>query len=229
MTYKQNRGRAEVSVQPIPEHLICFLKENSGLVIAPSRASGLILKGNFQFRRTYQENDEIFDQFDVKISVASNFPKSAPVIEELGGRIPRTGDYHVNPDGTLCLGSPIRLLKIASEHPTLSDFIEICLVPHLYASSYKLQHGGNFIFGELAHGNQGEIEDYEDLFQLKGKTAVLNALKALGTKKRISNKKPCPCGCGLRLGRCRTHLILNTFRKLSPRSFFRKSYQSLKA
>ena len=37
----------------------------------------------------------------------------------------------------------------------------------------------------------------------------------------VANKKPCPCGCGVRLGRCNKRFILNRYRNLAPRRWFR--------
>lgn len=45
---------------------------------------------------------------------------------------------------------------------------------------------------------------------------------APGYEKRIANKKLCPCGCRLRLGRCPLHHRLNIIRPAAPRSWFSK-------
>lgn len=212
----------------VSPHIEEFLRENPGMALAPSRTSDTVLAGEFHFNRTYRGRNEIAETYELRISVSHDFPKVPPVIEETGQRIKRIGDYHVNPDGSLCLGSPIRLRLLLAKAPTLSAFVDYCLVPYLYAVTYKMRHGGKLIFGELAHGDEGEIEDYEEMFGLKGKKAVLSALKALGAKKRTANKWPCPCGCGIRLGKCTTHLTLNQFRPMVSRSYFRKCHQSLK-
>jgi hypothetical protein len=209
-------------------HIEEFLRENPGMALAPSRTSDTVLAGEFYFNRTYRGENEIAETYELRISVGHNFPKDPPVIEETEQRIKRIGDYHVNQDGSLCLGSPLRLRFLLAKAPTLSAFVDCCLVPYLYAVTYKMRHGGKLIFGELDHGDKGEIQDYEEMFCLQGKESVIRALKALGTKKRISNKRPCPCGCGVRLGKCKTHLVLNQFRPMVSRSYFRKCHQSLK-
>jgi hypothetical protein len=195
--------------------------------LAPSRTAKTVLSGQFSFRRTYQGTNEISEVYEIRVQVDVGFPKVPPIIEEIGRKIKRTAEYHVNPDGSLCLGSPIRLRAILANEPTLCAFVEKCLVPYLYAMTYKMRHGGKLIFGELAHGDSGEIEDYETLFQVRGKGAVLNALKALSLKKRIANKRQCPCNCGQRLGKCRTHKVLNPFRKIYPRCSYAAIYRRL--
>jgi hypothetical protein len=90
------------------------------------------------------------------------------------------------------------------------------------AISKKLHGDGEFIFSELAHGAKGIIDDYMELFGLKSDDEVFRALELAGLKRRIANKKPCPCNCGLRLGICSFHNKLNQMRGLASRSWFKK-------
>ncbi|MCK4356750.1 hypothetical protein KAW44_06690, partial [Candidatus Bipolaricaulota bacterium] len=110
--------------------------------------------------------------------------------------------------------------------PTLVGFAEECLVPYLYSISHKLQRGA-FPFGELEHGKPGVISDYLDLFGLKSRAQVLRVLELLGMKKRLANKKPCPCGCGKRLGACKYHFKMAELRELAERSWFRQHLATL--
>ncbi|WP_336432396.1 hypothetical protein [Providencia huashanensis] len=84
---------------------------------------------------------------------------------------------------------------------------------------------GNFPYGELEHGEKGLIDDYSQLFNVKGKISVLRALKALGLRKRDANKLPCPCSCGDRLGLCDSRFVLNEFRQVERRRWFREHLQ----
>jgi len=219
--FKRNHG-ARSNALIVPDYIIEFLNVYDGFAIAPSATDVIILKGNFHFKRTYKHTNEIEDSYELSIRVPADFPKSVPTVIEIGGKIPRDGTNHINPDDTLCLGSPLRQLINVSENPSLIDFVEILLVPYLYAVSNKLKNNENFIFGELAHGSNGELSDYESLFGVKGKLAVANVLEALATKKRIANKRLCPCGCGIRLGCCKLHYKINPFRKISTKSSFKK-------
>lgn len=189
--------------------------------IGPSRDSILIVKGVFSFSAKPREGREIIDSYQIEILMPAAFPAAIPKVFEKGVKIPRDGKHHVNPDGTLCLGSPLRLLKKISEKPNLVGFSEKCLVPYLYAVSNKLQNGGEFAFSELPHGDQGIIDDYLDMFKLKTRAQVIQTLKLLGMKRRLANKAPCPCNCGQRLGKCPFHLRLKQYRNIAPRSWFR--------
>lgn len=201
--------------------LAAFLAKYPGMSIAPSRDRPVNLIGMFKFSAQIPNGICISDSYYLRISIPEQFPRDIPKAEELNQVIPRDGNHHVNPDGTLCLGSHLRLLTEVSLYPTLLGFAERCLVPYLYAISHKIKYGGEFIFGELSHGSQGLIDDYRILFGLDIRERVKDVLFLLTTKKRLANKLICPCGCGLRLGKCKLHYRINEFRKLASRSWFR--------
>lgn len=197
-----------------------LLNDYPGMSIQPSQGGDLILKGVFAFKAKPPTGSEITDYYSLEILTPKEFPYALPKVREINEKIPRDGNYHINPDGTLCLGSPLRILKKINEKPSLVGFAESCLVPYLYAVSHKLRNGGHFVFGELAHGDKGIIDDYRALLGLKTGEQVIEALRLLGMKKRIANKKSCPCKCGKRFGKCAFRYKLNNYRKIAPRSWF---------
>lgn len=196
------------------------------MAIRPSTGAGLRLRGKFAFSADHPLHGEVTDNFSLQIEIPVGFPRELPRVIETGGRIPRHGDFHVNADGSLCLGSHLRLLITISEAPTLPGFASRCLIPYLYAISLKLKSGGKLAFGELAHYGPGMLQDYAQLFSLPTVDQVRYALELLGKRKRIANKCPCPCGCGHRLGRCRFHYRLLRFRRIASRSWFRRQLRS---
>ncbi|RAV06606.1 hypothetical protein [Paenibacillus sp. YN15] len=208
--------------------ILDFLKDYPGMTIAPSRENDTILKGLFKFKAKVEGLPEIEDSYSLSIRIPSKFPFHIPIVEEDGGKIPRDHNYHINPDNTLCLGSPLRLFKKLSRNPTINVFAEECLVPYLYAVSYKLQNGGSFIFGELAHGQKGIIYDYTQLLGLTTRDQVIYALRLLGVNKRLANKQACPCKCGKRLGACNFRKVLNQYRQIAPSSYYREQLQNIK-
>ncbi len=179
------------------------------------------LKGYFSFSAKPKGGAEICDTYHLHISIPQKFPKEIPKVTEIDLKIPRDGKYHINPDDTLCLGSPLRLMHKVSERPNLVSFSESCLVPYLYAVTYKLQNGGNLPLGELAHGSQGIVIDYLDLFGLQNREQVIQTLNLLGMKKRVANKASCPCGCERRLGKCSFKQKLNGYRRIANRAWYR--------
>ncbi len=199
------------------------------MALRPCRDDRTLMRGIFEFRAVPVNGSEICDQYELELEIPSSFPKALPKVKEVGGKIPRDGDFHVNYDNTLCLGSPLKLFKKVSECPTIAGYAAKCIVPYLYAVSYKLRHGGSFVFSELAHGKQGVLDDYLRLLDLRSPGEVLDALELLGIKRRIANKLACPCKCGERLGSCNYHNKLNQFRKLTSRSWFKSHHRMLGA
>lgn len=199
-----------------------FLYAYPRMVVRPDGSRWLNIEGDLDFIAISSEQGRIIDSFRLQIRFPEELTQTLPLAYEVGGRIPRQADYHVNLDGSLCLGSPLRILSSLATTPNLVGYAEKCLVPYLSAVSYKLQNGGPFIFGELLHGPAGELADYTDLFDLETPTQARLALRYLALKKRRANKLPCPCGCSLLLGQCRFNEKLREFRKLAPRAWFKK-------
>jgi len=190
--------------------------------IRPSQeGNGITFVGTFEFCARSEKTEEIIDSYHLHIYIPPSFPRDIPDIQEMDRKIPRNGKYHVNSDDSLCLGSRLRLLLQISFNPTIIGFAKICLVPYLYAVSYKLKFGGQFLFSELPHGTPGELLDYVELFKLKKPEQAYAVLQLLAMKKRIANKYPCPCGCGQRLGKCKFNDTIKKFRDLADRTWFK--------
>lgn len=205
-----------------------FLADYPLMTFRPRAGKPPVLKGCFRFAASHPQAGDIEDEFELEIAIPPSFPKVAPQVIETGGRIPREADYHINPsDGTLCLGSPLRLLSLLAQAPNLIGFVDKCLVPYLFALSKKLTNGESMPFGELAHGLPGMLSDYCALFGLKEPHQAVHSLRLLGMKKRRANKLQCPCGCRKRVGRCRFNAKLREFRFIASRPWFRSEYKAV--
>src|SRR5699024_165571 len=205
-----------------------FIDNYPGMYYGPVKSEGFSLIGTFDFIGNYQELVSIEDSYDLEIVVPDNFPYRLPRVMETEGKIPRSEEFHINYDNTLCVATPLRASLDLSTTPNLSAYADKYLVPYLYAASYKLRFGGDFVFGELEHGVNGIIKDYMDLLGIKDPYKILPTLKLLSNKKRVANKMECTCGCSRRLGVCGFRLKINELRNHAPRSYFNYYYQSLK-
>ena len=205
-----------------------FLRDYPLMAFRPAQGAMTVVFGELAFRLRLANDTTVEDCFELKIEIPPDFPKALPQVTELGKRIPKDGRHHVNPsDGTLCLGSPIRLLIALAKKPTLVGFAENCLIPYLFAISQKLKNGKELQFGELAHGNQGLIADYMDIFGLRKPDQICMVISYLGMKKRRANKLPCPCGCKKRLGKCTFNFKIRQLRGVANRSWFRNHHRIL--
>lgn len=175
------------------------LRRHPGLSIAPDESAALVISGTVLLNASAPGLETISDSFQLSIAIPLRFPRACPRVRDIGHRIP--GQYHRLTDGSFCLGSPVRLRLLLADAPTITGFIDKCVIPYLYGYSYFEKHG-QMPFGELAHGERGIIDDYMRLLRVSSIEACASMLLLIGQKRRLANKQPCPCGSGLRLGRC---------------------------
>ncbi len=182
-----------------------FLDAFPNMTTASFRGRGRLLRGQFYFAAREKGEEIIEATYHLEFLIPRNFPQALPEVRELDGRIPRHDDYHVHPNGSLCLGAPLRLLMILRERPGLVSYAHNCVIPYLYAIICKIQGKKDYAFGELKHGKDGRYCDYAGLFGLKNKDEVDYCFELLGMKRRRANKLLCPCGCGKILRKCNFH------------------------
>ncbi len=179
-----------------------------------------VLSGRLRFEASAPDKPTIADEYRIRVEFSLDPTIALPKVFEDDKRIPVVAENHVNPSGDLCLGSPLKVMQVLGPKPTLIDFVEKCVVPFLYAASWRERGLPGLPFDELAHGAQGLVHDYERLFSVVGASKVATTLQLLGKRKRVANKRPCPCSCGRRLARCAMHARLAPFRELAPRPFY---------
>lgn len=223
----QNPGGSNRLLQNDEYGIAQFLRDYPGMTLTPSREPGIIINGAFSFSAKSDDGNSILDFYHLKILISMDFPYTVPLVFELDEKIPRDADHHVNPDNSLCLGSPLRLKMILSKYKTMSGFADKILVPYLYSVSHQRLFGGKLMADELAHGKEGIANEYSKLFHLHTSEQISAALQILGTKKRIANKLPCPCNCGKLYGRCKYQKVLEEYRPLADRRWFREHSKNL--
>jgi hypothetical protein len=192
-----------------------FTARYAGLSLRPARGDGIRLVGELAFRAATGE-ETVEDSFEVDVRFPRGFPDEIPTVFETEGRIPP--DFHKLEDGSLCLGSPLRLRLILTRHPTVTGFVERCVIPYLFGFAVWTRTG-RMPFGELAHGAKGIFQDLMSLLGARDKAQCLAFLKLLSLPKRHANKRPCPCGSALRLGRCHNR-TLHRLRAVGSRSYY---------
>ena len=184
--------------------------------------------GPLAFEMPYPNLPTLSGCYSIRINVPLEATEFAPEVFEEGQRIPRDADHHVYQSGALCLGSPWSVRRTLGNPPNLVRFVEQSVVPFLYATTWREQSRPGYPFSELAHGGAGLLDDYESTLGVKGSQAVLRALDALSRRRRESNKRPCPCACGYRLGLCQYRFKLIILRQGLTKTFFRKLREQFK-
>lgn len=156
--------------------------------------------GVIAFTANYNDCGLIDDEFEVEILFPLTGIDDLPTVKETGGRIPYHPDFHVNDDGTMCLGAPLEIRRKYKQDPSLLAFINLLLIPFLYSFSFKENHG-HMPFGELSHGSKGVTEYYKELFGTDSNLKVMELLKII-VEDNYRGHISCPCESGKRLRNC---------------------------
>lgn len=189
-----------------------FLDSFQGFRERPSTQTAYMVEGSLPFSATLPGGHLVNDSFDIRIEIPRT-QRVLPLASEVGGRIPKEADFHVNPDGSLCLGSPLALNMAVGRDRSLAVFVDRCLIPYLAAISIKLVEGGDLPLPDLAHGKAGLLEEYERLLGVHGEQNIKAMLRLGGQRKRVANKQLCPCGCAERVRRCPSRTAIERLRK----------------
>jgi len=174
------------------------------LRLVPSKDGDIVLRGVIDFTASASGCRTVSDSYEINLRIPTAYPSELPVVHETGGRIPK--DFHKLEGNALCLGSPFRLWLLTKQNPSLLNLLERVVVPYLYA--YSLHEAGEAMpFGELRHGLAGLIDDLGEMLGATDSKTAAAYVEAIMRKKRIANKRPCPCGSETRLGRCHNRRV----------------------
>jgi len=199
-----------------------LLSDYPGLSLRPADVDEMVLAGTFTFAAVH-DGEELSDSYEIRIATPKDFPRDLPTIHEIGNRIPE--DFHKLDDGSLCLGSRLRLHMIASTTPTLHAYVRNALIPYLYGFTYRETHG-TLPFGELGHSVSKFIDDYMQIFRVSTADAAKRMIELAAMPRRRANKRPCQCGSRLRVGRCH-HLVLNRLRDRIGHKWFQGEHRRI--
>ncbi len=222
-SHKMHLARGVKSKLPLRNDIDLFLNAQPGMALKPSLDGCVHIKGRFRLSASSEGAPAVEDAFQLHIKIVRHYKEQLPLVYETAERVPTDGNHHVNPDGSLCLGAPIRLHKILGKNFSLTDFVELCVVPFLYSISLAEAGHQRFQFGELAHGVKGLIDDYFKLFGCSSREALKRYLHTLTLKKRLANKQRCPCNCGRKLVKCRTHKAMLEMRGTIPKRLLKET------
>jgi len=176
-----------------------------------------IVAGNLSFSVSHN-GKVIRDDYDIEIFIPGDYPQNPPTVKEIGNKIPQDKDNHINSkDETLCLGAPLDVKRTFAQKRNLSWFVKEQVVRFLFSYSYKQKYGV-MPFGELAHGTEGLLEYYKELFSVQDNWHVLGLLKILADD-NYKGHTPCPCNSGRRLRDCHGNFLREIRKYQKPDNF----------
>lgn len=178
-----------------------------------------IEKGVAQVRGTFPVRDPsgaILDEYLVEIELPSHYPDELPVLREVGERIPRRSERHVNPkDGSACVLLPDSRWE---SFPVGAPFIEYLTGPvhNFFLGQTLVDAGGEWPFGEWGHGAHGILEYYKNLIGAESEGAVSQFVWVL-SRDEVRDHWDCPCGSGRKIRDCCAEKIRDLRTKISRR------------
>jgi hypothetical protein len=143
----------------------------------------------------------------LELHIPLRYPDGPPRTFEVGGLIPRGSDrWHLMTDNSLCLGSRIEVIRRFRADPTIRGYLDSLVFPYLHGYMSRNQSGVP-PQGELPHGAEGTLKDYQRILNVEHPQRVLPLLAMLALD-RFPGNQSCPCGSGKKLKRCHLWRIL---------------------
>jgi hypothetical protein len=174
------------------------------------RANKLVLFGDLQL----VDANRVIDLYEVEVDIPHGGPKAdLPIVREVGGRIPWIPDRHVNFDGSACLTVPDAFWYRHPDGLELLEFLEGPVRGYFLGQSI-VESGGDWPFGERAHGIYGVVEFYAKLIGTSDPVRI-HAFLTDVIGEPLGNR-PCACGSGHLAHGCH-ETIIRELRRI-PRS-----------
>lgn len=144
-----------------------------------------------------------WEDYEVEIHCTDNFPNSFPRLYEIGGKIPRIGDWHVYEDtGSCCVKIlPEELLRCRNGI-TILEYIKEEVLPYLFNQTHRRVEG-YYIAGEYMHGAWGLLQYYSNELKTGNDYKfTLELIKYIATHAKPIRTSMCFCGKKLKFRHC---------------------------
>lgn len=145
-----------------------------------------------------------------------DYPRSIPILKELGGRIPVEADRHVFTNGYCCPFLRDERWKYWPSGSDITDFLRGPVNDYFAGQTYyKLR--GTYPFGQRGHGKLGIIEYYSEELGTADEAVIKKCLEYL-SKDRPKGHWLCFCGSGKRMRHCHFDKMIELHEKIDPRT-----------
>ncbi len=135
---------------------------------------------------------DLWGAFLVTITFPPAYPLVPPLLYEDQGRIKRVPDWHVNGNGSLCIGPEVSELVKYDRAAHLLDWLDRSAIPFLANHLHK-ERTGEYLNGELPHYSEGIWEYYTTAWSCS-RGEVLRRLRIINGAVRVSRQEACYCG-----------------------------------
>lgn len=157
---------------------------------------------------------QVLDRYQVSIELLADYPRSLPVVRELGGRIPWKAEFHVDADGKACVLLPDDRWRCFPEDTPFVQFLD-GPVHNFFLGQSLVSLGEKWPFGQWGHGAAGVYEYYQSLLKTDDRPTIERFLNVL-SKLELKGHWGCPCGSRNKIRRCCRDKIQDLRRKIPP-------------
>ena len=154
-------------------------------------------------------------EFEIDMVLPARYPHREPKVYEVGGRIPRKPDRHINSDGDCCITVWEHWLLTAPDH-SFAAFLD-GPVNEFFLGQHSYESTGTWPFGERSHGQKGLVEAYADGLGIPHRKSSLNYYLRLLSQAWPKGHWLCPCGSGKRLRYCHRADLMHLHDRVPPR------------
>jgi hypothetical protein len=175
----------------------------------------VVSNGHPLFRGSFavSHDGEEIDRFLIEISFPDGVNR-LPAVREIGGRIPRDSDHHINVrTGDICTDVPE--LVLLRGQPSLVEYLD-GPVRNFFLSQIIVESGKPWPFGQWSHGKPGLLQAYGELLGVSEERQIRAYLDYLASKK-AKGHWTCPCGSTKRLRDCHAKQFANLRQRIPRR------------
>lgn len=139
--------------------------------------------------------------YQIEFWIPKTYPFDLPLLVETAGIIKRDRDWHISKEGICCVGTPARQFRDMADGISLIKWTKLFVIPYLANHAYKkdLKH---YADGELAHDEEGILQDYASCFGFKEPIKIIQRLNHILGQQQLSLNSPCFCESGKKYKRC---------------------------
>ena len=157
----------------------------------------------------------VLDRYSVRIRFPDRYPDEMPVVEEVGGRVPRTADRHVFTDsGACCVLLEEARWEAFPVGASFRTFLEGPLQAYFLGQSL-VERGEEWPFGEWSHGGLGIAEYYSEVLDTKDLRKIRSFVDLLSLAD-AKGHHICYCGSGRRLRDCCSEIVATWRARITP-------------
>ena len=164
----------------------------------------------------YGESRVVLDRFAIQLDVPLDFPSTPPRLYELSGRIPKTRDRHFDASkgDKACVFVEDAWPWLAVRYSTVLAFLQ-GPVNDFFVWQWSFDRYGEDRIGAWAHGDDGRLEFYQELFGVTTLSAIETALLYVSYHE-LKGHHECYCGSGDKIRKCHLEKLREVRKFVSP-------------